>query len=124
MGLSEYWLNQKFSMIVLEKRVLVRMIKERIFYYEFFFIVLEIFIEVLIYDVLNVKIFVFLGIRILEEYLRKNKMRLLDMFVVIDKDKDWKIIRDEFRKVIREVWVFKIWDEILLYCQLNLFLMM
>lgn len=111
MGLSEYWLNQKFSMIVLEKRVLVRMIKERIFYYEFFLIVLEIFIEVLIYDVLNVKIFVFLGIRILEEYLRKNKMRLLDMFVVIDKDKDWKIIRDEFRKVIREVWVVKIWDE-------------
>lgn len=111
MGLSEYWLNQKFSMIVLEKRVLVRMIKERIFYYEFLFIVLEIFIEVLIHDVLNVKIFVFLGIRILEEYLRKNKMRLLDMFVVIDKDKDWKIIRDEFRKVIREVWVVKIWDE-------------
>lgn len=103
MGLSEHWLNQKPSMTALEKRVLVRMIKERTPHYEPPPIVPETPTEALIHDVPNVKIPAPLGIRILEEHLRKNKMRLLDMFVATDKDKDWKITRDEFRKVIREV---------------------
>lgn len=103
MGLSEHWLNQKPNMTALEKRVLVRMIKERTPHYEPPPVVPETPSEASIHDVPNVKIPAPLGIRILEEHLKKNKMRLLDMFVATDKDKDWKITRDEFRKVIREV---------------------
>ncbi|XP_022302015.2 EF-hand calcium-binding domain-containing protein 12-like [Crassostrea virginica] len=102
MGLSERWLNQKPSMTALEKRVLVRMIKERTPHYEPPPVVPETPTEALIHDVPNVKIPAPLGIRILEEHLRKNKMRLIDLFVSTDKDKDWKITRDEFRKVIQE----------------------
>lgn len=102
MGLSEHWLNQKPSMTALEKRVLVRMIKERTPHYEPPPVIPETPTEALIHDVPNVKIPAPLGIRILEEHLRKNKMRLLDLFVATDKDKDWKITRDEFRKVIKE----------------------
>ncbi|XP_062585713.1 uncharacterized protein LOC134247355 [Saccostrea cucullata] len=102
MGLSEHWLNQKPNMTALEKRVLVRMIKERTPHYEPPPVVPETPSEASIHDVPNVKIPAPLGIRILEEHLRKNKIRLLDLFVATDKDKDWKITRDEFRKVIKE----------------------
>lgn len=114
MGLSEHWLNQKPSMTALEKRVLVRMIKERTPHYEPPPVVPETPTEALIHDVPNVKIPAPLGIRILEEHLRKNKMRLLDLFVATDKDKDWKITRDEFRKVIKEVSVAETWVKILI----------
>ena len=56
-----------------------------------------------IHDVPDVKIPAPLGIRILEQHLRKNKKRLVDLFVETDKNKDWKLSQDEFRGVIRQV---------------------
>ena len=44
-----------------------------------------------------------LAIKILEQYLRQNKLRLIDLFTSVDKNKDWKISRDEFFKVCDKV---------------------
>ena len=41
------------------------------------------------------------ALSILAEYCVTNRLRLLDLFVQIDKDKDWHISRDEFIRVIK-----------------------
>ena len=38
-----------------------------------------------------------LAIRKLDKFLRNNKMRLIDIFQAIDKDKNWNLSREEFR---------------------------
>lgn len=39
-----------------------------------------------------------LGLRILDHYLKEEKLRLVDLFTSADKNKDWKISREEFIK--------------------------
>lgn len=46
------------------------------------------------------------GVRILERHLRKNKIRLIDLFQCVDKDKNWKLSRDEFKASLEKVNVF------------------
>ncbi|CAD5110926.1 DgyrCDS285 [Dimorphilus gyrociliatus] len=41
------------------------------------------------------------AIKIIEEYLVENELRLLDLFTHIDKTKDWIITRDQLRSAIR-----------------------
>ena len=43
------------------------------------------------------------AIRIIEKFLRQQKIRLIDLFAIVDKDKNWLITRDDFRKAIHEV---------------------
>ncbi|KAK3102250.1 hypothetical protein FSP39_009912 [Pinctada imbricata] len=105
MGLSERWLNQKPNMTVLEKRVLRKMIDDRTPKIDPPPPPIEIPVVAVVHDVPNVKIPAPLGIRILEQHLRKNKKRLVDLFVESDKNKDWKISRDEFRNIIRQAKV-------------------
>ena len=47
-----------------------------------------------------------LGIKILNQHLKQNKMRLIDLFTAADKNKDWKMSRDEFINVCDEVGKF------------------
>ncbi len=42
------------------------------------------------------------ALSIIAEHCHKNKLRLLDLYKQIDKDKDWQISREEFRKVVRD----------------------
>jgi len=44
-----------------------------------------------------------IAIRIIEKFLRQKKLRLVDLFTVVDKDKNWLITRDDFRKAIQQV---------------------
>ncbi len=44
-----------------------------------------------------------LAIQIIEKFLYQKKIRLLDLFQAVDKQKKWKVTRDEFRKTIQEV---------------------
>lgn len=44
-----------------------------------------------------------LGIKILNQHLKQKKMRLIDLFTAADKNKDWKMSRDEFIKICEEV---------------------
>uniref|UniRef100_A0A1I8GJL7 EF-hand domain-containing protein n=1 Tax=Macrostomum lignano TaxID=282301 RepID=A0A1I8GJL7_9PLAT len=43
-----------------------------------------------------------LALFIIDGELRKRKLRLSDLFTSIDKDKDWLLTRDEFRKAMRQ----------------------
>ena len=44
-----------------------------------------------------------LAIQIIEKFLHEKKIRLLDLFASVDKDKDWKLTRDEFRLALQKV---------------------
>ena len=44
-----------------------------------------------------------LAIRILEKFLQEKKIRLIDLFASVDKDKNWKVSREEFRHAITKV---------------------
>lgn len=44
-----------------------------------------------------------LAIRIIEKFLRQKKIRLIDLFQSVDKDKDWKVSRNEFRNAMKAV---------------------
>lgn len=44
-----------------------------------------------------------LGLKILDEHLKEKKLRLIDLFTSTDKNKDWKLSRDEFIKSCEEV---------------------
>lgn len=44
-----------------------------------------------------------LGIKILNQHLKQKKMRLIDLFTAADKDKNWKMSREEFIKICEEV---------------------
>lgn len=103
MGLNEEWLQRKPGKTALEKRVLHRMKEERMPKEE---IKVERVVtppQGEITSIPNVKIPCPIGIRILELFLKKNKMRLLDLFVQTDKDKNWKLSRDELRHSIKTV---------------------
>ena len=42
------------------------------------------------------------ALSIIAEYCYVNKLRLLDLYAQIDKDKNWLISRDEVRKIVHE----------------------
>eukprot|EP00794_Sanderia_malayensis_P006196 gene6196-6911_t len=42
-----------------------------------------------------------MAMSIIAEYCHNNKLRLLDLFTEVDKDKDWSISRDELCKLVR-----------------------
>ncbi|XP_046561164.1 EF-hand calcium-binding domain-containing protein 12-like [Haliotis rubra] len=42
------------------------------------------------------------GLQILDEHLHKKRVRLLDLFRLVDKDKNWAVSKDEFAKCIEE----------------------
>lgn len=44
-----------------------------------------------------------LAIGIIEHFLHEKKMRLLDLFASVDKDKNWRLTRDEFRLALQKV---------------------
>ena len=54
-------------------------------------------------DLPQLKIPAPLGLKILDDHLRKEKLRLIDLFTAVDKNKDWKISREEFIKSCEEV---------------------
>ena len=41
------------------------------------------------------------ALAMIQEYLDKKKLRLLDLFAQADKDKNWVVSREEFRNIIR-----------------------
>ena len=41
------------------------------------------------------------ALAVIQEYLDRNRMRLLDLFSQADKDKNWVVSRQEFRNIIR-----------------------
>lgn len=47
----------------------------------------------------NVSVPTPLALKILEQHLREKKIRLIDLFTLVDRDKNWKISREEFVKV-------------------------
>jgi Ca2+-binding EF-hand superfamily protein len=65
--------------------------------------IIEKIAEAMISVVPSVKIPSPLGVRMLEQHLRKNQIRLIDLFVMVDRDKNWRLSREEFRKAIQEV---------------------
>ena len=46
-----------------------------------------------------------LGLMILEKHLKEKKLRLTDLFTDVDKNKDWKISREEFVKSCDQVYI-------------------
>lgn len=44
-----------------------------------------------------------IAIRKLDAFLRTNKLRLIDIFSAIDKDKNWHLSREEFRNAVKQV---------------------
>jgi hypothetical protein len=46
-----------------------------------------------------------LGLKILDDHLKQKKLRLIDLFTSTDKNKDWRISRDEFIKSCEEVYM-------------------
>ena len=44
-----------------------------------------------------------LALRTIERFLARKKMRLIDLFATVDKDKKWMVSRTDFRRVIRMV---------------------
>ncbi|XP_050412422.1 uncharacterized protein LOC126827227 [Patella vulgata] len=41
-----------------------------------------------------------LALQILDEHVKVNRLRLLDLFKVLDKDKDWKVTKKEFKNAM------------------------
>lgn len=124
MGLNTEWLRRKTDKTEIEKRVYRKMIDDarpKPIPPE---PVVEKITEAMISFVPSVKIPSPLGIRILEQHLRKNQMRLIDLFVKVDRDKNWKLSREEFRKAIQEVLIDRICIKVQmkLFCFFNLFL--
>ena len=107
MGLNSDWLTKKPDKSVLEKRVLRQLNEAKG--------------QTIIEDIRespksvsdrassassgipNVNVPTPLALKILEQHLREKKLRLLDLFILVDRDKNWKISREEFIKVCDEV---------------------
>jgi hypothetical protein len=53
--------------------------------------IIEKIAEAMISVVPSVKIPSPLGVRMLEQHLRKNQIRLIDLFVMVDRDKNWRL---------------------------------
>ncbi|XP_031563147.1 EF-hand calcium-binding domain-containing protein 12-like [Actinia tenebrosa] len=45
------------------------------------------------------------ALAIIQDYLEKKRLRLLDLFAQADKDKNWIVSREEFRKIIRSAGI-------------------
>lgn len=45
---------------------------------------------------------------ILEQFMQEKKIRLIDLFTAVDKDKNWTISRDEFMKAMKIVSFFSV----------------
>ena len=43
------------------------------------------------------------ALAIIEEYLSRKRLRLVDLFQQADKDKNWTITREEFMKIMKSV---------------------
>ena len=41
------------------------------------------------------------ALAIIQEYLEHKKLRLVDLFVQADKDKNWNVTREEFMKIMK-----------------------
>lgn len=111
MGLNSEWLSNKPNKTVLEKRVL-KQIKEKEGK--------EVAVEEEISEtpetipreytsdsdssiLPHLKIPAPLGLKILDDHLKQKKLRLIDLFTSTDKNKDWRLSRDEFIKSCEEV---------------------
>lgn len=103
MGLNQEWLRRKANKTELEKRVYRKMIEESKPKPPTPEPIIEKIAEAMISVVPSVKIPSPLGVRMLEQHLRKNQIRLIDLFVMVDRDKNWRLSREEFRKAIQEV---------------------
>ncbi|VDI41856.1 Hypothetical predicted protein [Mytilus galloprovincialis] len=102
MGLNAEWLRRKTNKTELEKRVYRKMVEEAKPKPIIPEPIVEKVLEAMISIVPSVKIPSPLGVRILEQHLRKNQIRLIDLFVMVDRDKNWRISREEFKQAIRE----------------------
>ncbi|XP_071082291.1 EF-hand calcium-binding domain-containing protein 12-like [Haliotis cracherodii] len=101
-GLNDKWLQGKSKKTVLETRVMNRMKEERNVKPE----------EPVIKEprptvtqappVPVMKIPSPHGLQVLDEHLNKKRIRLLDLFRLVDKDKNWSVSKDEFAKCIEE----------------------
>lgn len=114
MGLNSDWLSKKPNKTTLEKRVL-RQLKEK----EGKEIDMEEELKETPVDISrpttqmttdsdssclpHVKVPAPLGLQILDKHLKKQKLRLIDIFTCTDKNKDWNLSRDEFIKSCEEV---------------------
>jgi hypothetical protein len=52
-----------------------------------------------------------LAIKIIERFLHKKKLRLIDLFKTVDKTKTWLISKDDFRTAIRKVCFVQCYDK-------------
>ena len=41
-----------------------------------------------------------------EEFLAKNHWRLVDLFRTLDKDKSWKVVKEDFMRLIEKVKIY------------------
>lgn len=44
-----------------------------------------------------------IALRRLDRFLQANKLRLVDIFTLIDKDKTWTVNQDQFKAAVNEV---------------------
>ena len=108
MGLNMDWLSKKPNKSVLERRVLQKLKEEEGQKIETV-VISETPSPQMRVDssdssgLPNINVPTPLAIKILEQYLRQNKLRLIDVFTSSDKNKDWKISREEFFKICDEV---------------------
>ncbi|KAK3755012.1 hypothetical protein QZH41_011052 [Actinostola sp. cb2023] len=106
-GLNQNWLEQKSGKTPLEKRVLKRMKRGR---------TPDIRVRKVIPDVVSPDDEAATGVdkgvptikqpspaalAVIQEYLDRKRMRLVDLFAQADKDKNWIVSRDEFRNIIK-----------------------
>ena len=110
MGLNSEWLSKKPNKTVLEKRVL-RQLQEaenkKVTVEETPETSAEMTRETSCdsqaSSIPNLRMPAPLGLKILDTHLKQQKLRLIDLFTSTDKNKDWKISREEFIKVCNEV---------------------
>jgi len=57
------------------------------------------------------------AIEVIDDFLYENKLRLIDLFVAADRDKDWMLSRKEFRHVVKKAKIpisSKLLDELII----------
>ncbi|XP_052779508.1 EF-hand calcium-binding domain-containing protein 12-like [Mya arenaria] len=109
MGLNTEWLSKKPNKTALEKRVFRQLQDDenkKVIEHAPHEITEEISKETS-YDsdtssIPNLKMPAPLGLKILDQHLKEQKLRLIDLFTSTDKNKDWKISREEFIKICNE----------------------
>lgn len=106
MGLQEHWLSSKPDRTPLEQRVLRKMIKDRTPKASSLHPVSDQHVVLPdnpepVEQVKQVERPSPLAIKIIEQFLTEKKLRLIDLFKIADKDKDWLISQDEFRQTVK-----------------------